>query len=77
MKWKNVDQELPPHDVVVDTKIDDDQGIRNETRLRRRNGLWFFEDNSMYVYYEPTHWKEISPNPKITQHSNNSNDKQD
>ncbi|MDP9651674.1 hypothetical protein [Paraburkholderia caledonica] len=46
-----------PHDVEVMTKIDDAAGVRNEQTLKRRGGLWWFPDDSMYVYYMPTHWK--------------------
>lgn len=49
----------PPEDQVVMTKIDDANGVRNETKLKRRGNLWFFPDGSMYVYYTPTHWKHI------------------
>lgn len=57
MQWIRVADQKPPHDVVVDTKIDDHLGARNEAPLRNRGNLWFFQDNSMYVYYTPTHWK--------------------
>lgn len=58
-EWTNVRDRLPPVDLVVDTKIDDERGTRNEQPLKRiTNGrLWFFPDGSMYVYYEPTHWR--------------------
>lgn len=56
--WYLTSQKLPPENVVVDTKIDDTRGCRNETRLYRQGNLWFLEDGSMYVYYVPTHWKE-------------------
>jgi hypothetical protein len=48
-----------PEGVVVETKIDDEKGIRNETTLKRQGRLWFFPDDSMYVYYQPTHWRAI------------------
>jgi len=48
---------LPENGVVVDTKIDDGRGVRNEGTLKRRDRLWFMPDGSMYVYYEPTHWR--------------------
>jgi len=54
---KNCDQ-LPPDGEIVDTKIDDDAGCRNEGTLKRRGNLWFVPDGSMYVYYVPTHWRE-------------------
>lgn len=46
-----------PNDVIVETKIDDELGVRNQTLLRKQRSLWFFPDNSMYVYYTPTHWR--------------------
>ena len=49
-----------PEGVIVATKIDDDQGCRNEGRLKRLGRLWFFPDESMYVYYTPTHWRELT-----------------
>lgn len=33
--------------------------MRNQTTLVRQGRLWFFPDFSMYVYYEPTHWRPI------------------
>lgn len=63
-KWTACVDELPPLDVVVMTKIDDGQGCRNKGRLKRycrepgvTRDLWFVPDGSMYVYYEPTHWR--------------------
>jgi len=50
-----------PEGVEVLTKIDDEEGVRNETSLVRRRRLWFFPDMSMYVYYEPTHWAALEP----------------
>jgi hypothetical protein len=47
----------PPDGVVVDTKIEDSKGTRNEARLVRSGNLMFLEDRSMYVYYVPTHWR--------------------
>lgn len=64
-EWKKCSAELPPVGVVVMTKIDDALGVRNEQalkplqRLPNTRSLWFFEDGIMYVYYEPTHWREI------------------
>lgn len=61
-EWQTID--TAPLDVVVDTKIDDGHGPRNEQpliQLRRSpesRPLWFFPDRSMYVYYTPTHWRE-------------------
>jgi hypothetical protein len=57
-EWISVQTELPPDDVIVETKIDDRGGIRNEAKLMRHRNLWFLPDLSMYVYYSPTHWRE-------------------
>ena len=46
-----------PEGMVLDTKIDDHNGLRNEGQLIRRGALWWFPDGSMYVYYTPTHWR--------------------
>ena len=46
-----------PADEVVETKLDDGRGVRNVALLKRRGRLWFFPDDSMYVYYAPTHWR--------------------
>jgi hypothetical protein len=55
--WISTSNILPVDGVVVWTKIDDANGLRNEQKLKRRNRLWYFPDDSMYVYYSPTHWK--------------------
>jgi hypothetical protein len=55
--WIKTFDKLPPEGVVVATKIDDAGGVRNEQPLKRNGRLWFFPDGSMYVYYEPTHWR--------------------
>lgn len=46
-----------PDRTVVETKIDDEKGVRNEQTLKRIGNLWFYPDGSMYVYYMPTHWR--------------------
>lgn len=55
--WFTTEQQLPPTGVVVETKIDDGQGCRNQQQLKREGRLWFVPDGSMYVYYTPTHWR--------------------
>ena len=57
-EWIAVDSELPKDGLVVDTKLDDENGLRNEQKLKRQGRLWFFANGSMYVYYTPTHWRE-------------------
>jgi len=61
--WISVKDALPEIYEVVDTKIDDEYGIRNEAKLYRTGSLWHLKDGSMYVYYTPTHWK---PKEKTT-----------
>jgi len=52
-----------PVDVLVMTKIDDHQGVRNEQTMRRQGNLWFAGE--MYVYYQPTHWRELTMIEKL------------
>lgn len=59
-EWVACADNLPDEGRVVDTKIDDDRGVRNEQPLKRRGQLWYFPAGEMYVYYTPTHWKERS-----------------
>lgn len=53
--WERI--ESAPEGVVVQTKIDDGRGVRNEGKLLRRGRLWWLPDGTMYVYYTPTHWR--------------------
>lgn len=55
-KWIKVTDEHPPIGVVLNTKIDDHNGVRNEQYLKYDGRLWWIPDGSMYVYYQPTHW---------------------
>lgn len=66
LNWIECGASLPPIGRRVMTKIDDSEGIRNEQVMYRggTNGcLWFLPDGSMYVYYTPTHWAEITTDP--------------
>lgn len=58
-KWIYVHDKLPSENEVVETKIDNSQGCCNVCKLKRQGWLWFFPDDSMYVYYTPTHWRPI------------------
>lgn len=61
--WHRTSTILPEIGRVVETKIDDVEGIRNQAKLKRggNNGrLWFTPDGNMYVYYTPTHWSEVA-----------------
>lgn len=55
--WNNTNYSKPNQGWIVDTKIDDSNGIRNEQKLVYKNGRWWHTDMKMYVYYTPTHWK--------------------
>lgn len=57
MAWYRTSNVLPEDGEIVDTKIDDGKGCRNEQRLKYSHNLWGIPDGSMYVYYNPTHWK--------------------
>lgn len=48
-----------PNGIVVQTKIDDADGVRNVQTLKRSGNLWWLPDGSMYVYYTPTHWRTV------------------
>lgn len=61
-EWISVAKCYPPDGVEVMTKIDDQDGVRNEQTLLKYGNLWFFPDRSMYVYYRPTHWRHIQAN---------------
>ena len=58
MNWKPI-QTMPVGKAYM-TKVDDEKGVRNITKLMKKEGtsLFFTADEAMYVYYAPTHWKE-------------------
>lgn len=62
MNWQTID--TAPENEVVDTKIHDESGERNITKLKRQGRLWWLRDGSMYVYYTPTHWKPTTVQPR-------------
>lgn len=55
--WISTAEKVPPENQIVDTKIDDEKGVRNKQELIYNHNLWFLPDKSMYVYYTPTHWR--------------------
>lgn len=55
--WVNTSVIKPREGEIVDTKIDDDKGVRNNQPLKWMLGKWFTPDGAMYVYYTPTHWR--------------------
>lgn len=58
-EWTRTTDRLPLEGKTVETKIHDDKGERNVQPLKRRDGLWYFPDDSMYVYFYPTHWRQL------------------
>ena len=58
-EWIDCNMQLPACGLIVETKIDDAQGLRNQQTLKREKRLWFLPDASMYVYYTPTHWRYV------------------
>lgn len=56
--WKEIKRISPPTNIVIETKVDKN-GERNIERLIFDGKLWWHTDKSMYVYYQPTHWKEV------------------
>lgn len=57
--WIRTSIRVPPEGELVDTKIDDISGPRNERRMTRRGQLWFPKGESMYAYFTPTHWRPV------------------
>lgn len=57
--WTRTDDELPHDAVVVETKIHDEHGERHVQTLCRRGRLWCDPVNGTYVYYTPTHWRNV------------------
>lgn len=55
MNWIEVSKQLPPQDLVVETKVSNPD--RNQQDLKLKGNLWWLKDGSMYVYYTPTHWR--------------------
>ena len=63
-EWVNTKDRLPENGIVVRTKIHDENGSRNEQKLKRSGNLWFYPDGQMYVYYTPTHQMPLPEPPK-------------
>lgn len=60
--WMPID--TAPENEVVETKIDDEHGCRNVQPMKRVSRLWYLADGSMYVYYQPTHWRPMTAETK-------------
>ena len=59
--WKSTSEATS--DRLVMTRIDDERGIRNEQPMKKIGNLWFTGDT--YVYYTPTHWRELTDIEKM------------
>ena len=56
--WHLISIVNPPLNVIVRTKVDDGNEVRNEQLLRYDGKLWWTAGlNSTYIYYTPTHWR--------------------
>lgn len=64
-EWISVKEKLPPEHIPVETKIDDENGERNNCVLMHYKNLWINPVNAMYVYYTPTHWRLCDDTIKI------------
>lgn len=53
MNWK--DASSAPENIIFMTKIHD-----QESMLKRIGKLWFYPEEDMYVYYTPTHYRELT-----------------
>lgn len=62
MEWTPIKEMLPAEGLLVQTKIDDAIGCRNERPLERHGAGWALPDHSsMRIYHTPTHWAYIEP----------------
>lgn len=65
-EWIRCIDQLPPLNTKVMSKTEDADGCRNIQELvlyqreKTSKPMWFLPDMSMYVYYSPTHWANIS-----------------
>ncbi len=55
--WNKITILPPPFNRVVEIKIDDGNGLRNQQHLKFDGKLWWLKDGSAYVYFKPTHWR--------------------
>lgn len=60
MDWISIDKGLPENGRIVLTRIGEGDDERNVQTLKREGHLWWAPDGSMYVYYRPTHWRELT-----------------
>jgi len=60
MDWNPI--ESAPDEMLILTKIHDDNGVNNVQIMRKSKRLWFIGDSNIYCYYTPTHWKLVKIN---------------
>lgn len=59
IEWIKVSELTPPENVIIETKIDNEDGCRNIQKLIYKYNLWFLSDKNIHVYYTLTHWRYI------------------
>jgi hypothetical protein len=67
MGWIKVKEMRPIRNVVVETKIDYEDGTPTRVqnlKMHETGNLWWLPDDSMYVYFIPTHWRHLTPKSK-------------
>jgi hypothetical protein len=55
-EWIKLSDQQPIDYQLVETKIDDTEGVRNTRDLMVVGGIWAHGDMTR-VYYTPTHWR--------------------
>jgi hypothetical protein len=62
IEWIECAKQEPPEGEMLETKIDDERGVRNQQTLLSRGNLWWTGKgaDAIYVYYRPTHWRPMT-----------------
>lgn len=58
--WIPVGAELPPIGVVVETKVDDADGVRSECLLGLNGYGWYEYGGNWFAVAIPTHWRHVA-----------------
>lgn len=58
MGWTSTRKELPPEGELVETRIADQYGVRNQKPLIRTGKIWSTADG-VQMFYTPTQWRPI------------------
>lgn len=59
LHWTRCEHILPPNGVVVQTKLDEDDGVYIERLAKRHETFWFMTSGAVYMFYTPTHWRPL------------------